>query len=187
MPSALLITMSRYPAVVRILEEVRGDTPPGVKVDVKAACSFDDVPELLRRKYDLIALDGHGWQSGSNAYFGTSIENAHLGRRFHRGYVRAAQASGIVAPIIVLAFCEGGTWPFRQVIEGSVSRPQVAFLGSTYKVKYTDAQRIYRPVLEALVRLGSSPDPAAAFRELEPIAQEIGPSWQAKLLHAKSR
>lgn len=186
MPSALLITMSRYPGVIRRLEEVKDHTS-GVQVDVKPACSFDDVPELLRRKYDLIALDGHGWQSGSNAYFGTSTAKSHLGRRFHRGYVRAAQASGIVAPIIVLAFCEGGTRPFRQVIEGSISRPQVTFLGSTHKVKYTDAQRIYRPVLEALVRLGTGPDPTVAFRELEPIAQAIGPSWHAKLLHAKSR
>jgi hypothetical protein len=184
MPSALLITMSRYPGVIQRLEEIRDETP-GVQVDVEPACSFDDVPELLHRDYDMIALDGHGWQSGSKAYFGTSTEKPYLGRRFHRDYIRAAQASGIAAPIIVLAFCEGGTRPFRQVIEESISKPQVAFLGSTRRVAYTDAQRIYGPVLEALVRLGSGPDPAAAFRELEPIAQAIGRSWQAKLLHSR--
>ena len=177
-PSALLITMSRYRGVARRLRDIEARGFPGVDVRVMPVQAFDDIPSLLRSGADLVALDGHGWSYGQDAYFGTGSRFI----RFCPGYLRSKEGAGMVSPIVVLAFCEGGTAPFRQVVEASIDRPRVTFLGSTDEVGYDDAGRIYAPLLMSLAELGSSPAPDAAFAKLRVAAAAIGPTWQAGLV-----
>ena len=63
-----------------------------------------------------------------------------------------------MAPIMVLAFCCGGEDPFLNVIERSIDRSHVAFLGSTHEDDYNDVERIYPPLLASLAELGSNPE-----------------------------
>ena len=70
-PSALLITMSQYRGVVRRLRDIEARGFPGVDVRVMPVQDFDDIPSPLRSAADLVALDGHGWSYGQDAYFGT--------------------------------------------------------------------------------------------------------------------
>ena len=177
-PSALLITMGRYRGVAKRLRDIEARGFPGVDVRVMPVRAFDDIPSLLRSGADLVALDGHGWSYGQDAYFGTGSRFI----RFCPGYLRSQEGAGMVSPIVVLAFCEGGTAPFRQVVEASIDRPQVTFLGSTDEVGYDDAGRIYAPLLTSLAELGSNPAPDAAFAKLSIAAAAIGPTWRAGLL-----
>lgn len=177
-PSALLITMNRYHGVVRRLSAMEARAFPGVSVRVKTARSFDGIPPLLRSGDDLIALDGHGWTAGQDAYFGTG----KVFTQFRPDYLRSEQGNGIVAPIVVLAFCCGGEDPFLNVIERSIDRSHVAFLGSTHEVDYDDVERIYPPLLTSLAELGSNPGSATAYARLESIAPDIGAAWRPELL-----
>ncbi len=70
-PSALLVTMNRYRDVKRRLCDIKPDDFPGVHMRVELARGFEDIPPLLRSGKDLVALDGHGWTDGPDAYFGT--------------------------------------------------------------------------------------------------------------------
>jgi hypothetical protein len=177
-PSALLIAMNRYRGVARRLRDIGVHGVPGVDLSVRLVPAFDDIPPLLRSEADLVALDGHGWRDGQNAYYGT-------GRRFTQfcpDYLRNRDGAGIVSPIVVLAFCEGGATSFRNVLQASIDKPHVAFLGSTDEVGYDDAERIYTPLLASLAELGSKPNPVTAFAKLTTVAAAIGPTWQAELL-----
>lgn len=127
---------------------------------------------------DLIALDGHGCKGG---YYGL-----HCERRFCPDYLRGEDGAGIVAPIVVLGFCWAGEPPFISALEGSLSRRQAAFLGSTDETDFDDAKRIYLPILRLLAELGSSPDPAAAHARLTSIAPSIGPAWRSELLSSRN-
>ena len=126
---------------------------------------------------DFIALDGHGWEYGDSAYFGRNCE-----RRFCPEYLRGEDGAGIVAPIVVLGFCWGGKDPFISALEGSLGRCHAAFLGSTTKTAFGDAEHIYEPLLRQLAKLGPSPDPASAHTRLTAIAQDIGSAWRPELL-----
>ena len=185
-PSALLITMRRYPGVASRLRDIKASAPDEVDVCVKTPRSFDDVPPLLRSAVDLVALDGHGWPDNESAYFGTADDPSWLSTPFCPEYLRSEHGDGIVAPIVVLGFCWGGTDPFRNAIEGSIDRSHVAFLGSTCETKYHHAERIYLPLLKLLARLGTNPDPATAHANLESIAPAIGPAWRRELLQRRS-
>jgi hypothetical protein len=176
-PSALLITMGRYRGVAKRLRDIEARGFPGVDVRVMPVRAFDDIPSLLRSGADL-ALDGHGWSYGQDAYFGTGSRFV----RFCPGYLRSQEGAGMVSQIVVLAFCEGGKAPFRQVVEASIDKPQVTFLGSTDEVGYDDAGRIYASLLTSLAELGSHPAPDAAFAKLSIVAAAIGPTWRAGLL-----
>ena len=181
-PSALLITMSRYPGVVRRLREIEDRVFPGVSVRVEPAGSFDGIPPLLRAGDTLVALDGHGWENGTAAFLGTGKVFA----QFRQEYVRGEQGTGIIAPILVLAFCCGGTSPFLRVIERSIDRGRIAFLGKTGEASFDDHTVIYPPLLHVLAGLGSNPDPAAARARLHAVAPLIGAGWRAELLHRRN-
>jgi hypothetical protein len=181
-PSALLVTMNRYRGVARRLRGIEVDHFPGVHVCVKSVHGFEDIPPLLRSGKDLVALDGHGWTDGPDAYFGTG----KVFTQFCPDYLRGEEDSGVVAPVVVLAFCHGGEDPFLNAIRRSVDRDRVVFLGSTRTVAYDDADRIYPPLLRLLAELGSNPDPAAVHARLEPIAPDIGAAWRPALLHRRS-
>lgn len=182
-PSALLVT-GWYPKVNKCLLGVKAACDSArVDLCVTAASDFDDIPPLLRSQVDLIALDGHGWPDGENAYFGTSDDPPRLSTLFCPKFLRSKQGDGIVAPIIVHGFCWGGTDPFINALEGSLGRKHAAFLGSTKRTDFNDAERIYLPILDLLVELGPSPDPATAHRRLASIARDkIGPTWRSELL-----
>lgn len=181
-PSALLITMNGYPGVVRRLGDIGTRVFPGVSVRVETALSFDGIPPLLRAGDDLVALDGHGWEDGRDAYLGTD----KVFTQFRQDYVRGEQGTGITAPIVVLAFCWGGTDPFLRVIERSIDRSGVAFPGRTDEVDFDDHELIYPPLLEALAGLGGNPDPADADARLQSIAPVIGAGWRAELLQRRN-
>ena len=100
--------------------------------------------------------------------------------------MRGAQGTGITAPIVVFAFCWGGTDPFLRVLERSIDRSRLAFLGKTDEVGFDDHELIYPPLLEALAGLGSNPDPATAHARLQSIAADIGADWRAELLHRRN-
>lgn len=178
-PSALLVTMNRYRGVARRLREIEASDLPGVHVRVESLHSFEEIPPLLRSGNDLIALDGHGWTDGPDAYFGTG----KVFTQFCAGYLRGDD-SAIVAPIVVLAFCHGRKDPFLNAIERSIDRNHVAFLGSTRLVAYDD-YRIYPPLLALLAQLGSDPDPATAYEALESVAPDIGAAWRPALLERR--
>lgn len=167
-PSALLVTMSRYRGVARRPRGIEESRLPGVDLRVESLGAFEDVPPLLRSEADLIALDGHGW-TDHHAHFGTDSNSIH----FCSDYLRSQEGNGIVAPIIVFAFCAGGTAQFRDAVEASVKRPQVAFLGSTTAVKYDDAARTYPSLLAALADMGSNPDPSSAVAQLMPVRASL--------------
>jgi hypothetical protein len=155
----------------------------GVDLCVELADDFDDIPPLMRSAADLIALDGHGWPDGESAYFGTSDDPPRLSTPFCPEYLRSEQGDGIAAPIVVHGFCWGGTDPFINALRGSLGRNQAAFLGSTKRTDFKDAERIYPPILDLLAELGPSPDPAIAHRRLTSIARDrIGPAWRSELL-----
>lgn len=147
---------------------------------VESVHGFEDIPPLLRSRKDLIALDGHGWTDGPDAYFGTG----KVFTQFCADYLRSEEDSAIVAPIVVLAFCHGREDPFLSAIERSIDRDHVAFLGSTRAVAYDD-YRIYPPLLELLAELGSNPDPAIAYERLESIAPDFGAAWRPALLERR--
>jgi hypothetical protein len=177
-PSALLVTLSEYSDVTSVLYKFKAAHDlPGVDLEIKAAPGFDDVPLLMRSDVDLIALDGHGCKNG---YYGL-----HCERRFCPEYLRGEDGAGIAAPIVVLAFCWGGRDPFISALEGSLGRSNAAFLGSRRKTKYSDAKRIYLPILQQLAELGPSPDPGAAHTRLTSIAPDIGPGWRSELLSCR--
>lgn len=180
-PSALLVTMNRYRGIARRLREIEADGFPGVHVRVKSAHSFEDIPPLLRSRNDLIALDGHGWADGPDAYFGTG----KVFTRFCPDYLRSEKKNAIVAPIVVLAFCHGHQDPFLNAIERSIERNHMAFLGSTRAVAYDD-YRVYPPLLASLAQLGCNPDPATACEQLESVASAIGAAWRPALLERRS-
>jgi hypothetical protein len=123
-------------------------------------------------------LDGRGWTDGPEAYFGTG----RVFTRFCPCYLSGDQGSGIMAPLLVLAFCHGGTDPFLNAIAGFLGRSQVAFLGSTQEVGYDDAELIYPPLLKALAELGSNPEPVAAHDRLDSVATGIGAAWRTQLV-----
>src|SRR5271169_6059647 len=139
--SALLVTMNRYRGVASRLCDIKTDDFPGVHVRVKSVHGFEDIPPLLRSGKDLVALDGHGWTDGPDAYFGTG----KVFTQFCPEYLRGEEDSGVVAPIVVLAFCHGGEDPFRDVIERCIARDHVAFFASTRTGAYDNADRIYPP------------------------------------------
>jgi hypothetical protein len=178
-PSALLVTLKRYRGVARRLRDIEAGDFPGVHVRVESVHGFEDIPPLLRSGKDLIALDGHGWTDGADAYFGTG----KVFTRFCADYLRG-EDSAIVAPIVVLAFCHGREDPFLNAIERAVNRDYVAFLGSTCAVAYDD-YRIYLPLLALLAELGSNPDPAIAYKRLESIAPGIGAAWRPAFLERR--
>jgi hypothetical protein len=180
-PSALLVTMNRYRGVARRLREIEAGDFPGVHVRVKSVHSFEDIPPLLRSGNDLIALDGHGWTDGPDAYFGTG----KVFTRFCPDFLRSEKKNAIVAPIVVLAFCHGRQDPFLNAIERSIDRNHVAFLGSTRAVAYDD-YRIYPPLLASLAQLGCNPDPATAYEQLESVTPAIGGAWRPALLERRS-
>jgi hypothetical protein len=95
---------------------------------VKSVHSLEDIPPLLRSREDVVALDGHGWTDGLDAYFGI----VKVFTQFCPDYLCGEEDRGVVAPIVVLAFCHGGDDPFRDVIERCINRDHVAFLGSTH-------------------------------------------------------
>jgi hypothetical protein len=174
-PSAHLVTIAKYPGVVKCLRAVEAaHDSAGVDLCVEPAGGFDDVPALMRSAVDLIALDGHGCKNG---YYGRQCE-----KRFCPDYLRGEDGTGIVAPIVVLGFCWGGRDPFISALEGSLGRSQVAFLGSTEETTFGDAKSIYLPILRLLAELGPSPDPGDAHARLTSIAPTIGPSWRSELL-----
>jgi hypothetical protein len=181
-PSALLITMNRYAGVVKRLRDIEKRVFPGVNVRAETADSFDDIPPLLRAGDTLVALDGHGWDYGNDAYLGTG----KVFTQFRQEYVRDEQGTGITAPIVVLAFCWGGTDPFLRVLERSIDRSRVAFLGRTDEVDFDDHELIYPSLLQALAGLGRNPDPATAHARLQSIAPNIGAGWRAELLHRRN-
>ena len=181
-PSALLVT-GWYRKVTKCLLDVKAACDPArVDLCVTAAAYLDDIPSLLRLPVNLIALDGHGWPDGKNAYYGTSDDPPWLSTLFCPKFLRSERGDGIVAPIIVHGFCWGGTDPFINAVEGSLGRNQAAFLGSTERTDFKDAERIYLPILELLAELGPSPDPAAAHARLNSIAHDIGPAWRSEQL-----
>ncbi len=186
-PSALLVT-GWYRKVAKCLLDVKAACDPArVDLSVTAAAYLDDIPSLLRLPVDLIALDGHGWPDGENAYFGTSDDPPRLSTLFCPKYLRSERGDGIVAPIIVHGFCWGGTDPFINALKGSLGRNQTAFLGSTKRTDFKDAGRIYLPILDLLAELGPSPDPATAHRRLTSIARDkIGPAWRSELLSRRN-
>jgi len=182
-PSALLVTISRYKKVTRVLRDLKADHDfPGIKLDVEPAADFDDVPRLMRTPdLDLIALDGHGRDYGESAYFGLHCEEL-----FCPEYLRGSDGAGIVAPIIVLGFCCGGKDPFISALEGSLGRSNAAFLGSTKETGFRDAEDIYLPILRLLPELGSTPDPATAHARLATVAPGIGEAWRSVLLSRRN-
>jgi hypothetical protein len=180
-PSALLVTVNRYRGVASRLGDINADDFPGVHIRVKSVHSFEDIPPLLRSRKDLVALDGYGWTDGPDAYFGTG----KVFTQFCPDYLRGEEDRGVVAPIVVLAFCRGGEDPFHDVIERCINRDHVAFLGSTRTVAYDDADRIYPSLLRLLAELGSNPDPVAAHARLESIAPDIGAAWRPALLRRR--
>lgn len=174
--------MSRYHKITSCLQHIKeAHNVRGVDICVELAVDFDDVPPLLRSDADFIALDGHGGEDGESAYFGRNCE-----RRFCPEYLRGEEGAGIVAPIVVLGFCWGGRDPFISALEGSLGRSNAAFLGSTWKTDFSDAEHIYQPLLRQLAKLGTSPDPASAHTRLTSIAPDIGPAWRSELLSRRS-
>jgi dienelactone hydrolase len=141
---------------------------------VETAHSFDEVPPLMRSDVDLIALDGHGWVDGVAAYFGTNDD-----LRVCPSTLRGELHEGIVAPIVMFGFCWGGREPFRNAVEGTIDRSQVAFVGCIREAKYNDAERIYPPLLSLLAQLGNNPDPAHAHANIKLIEPTFGSAWRA--------
>jgi hypothetical protein len=169
--------MNRYWGVKRRLREITESCVSGVDLYAEYPRRFEDLPALLRSNVDLVALDGHGWHEGGQAFYGTAEDF-----RVCPGALRGERGAGITAPLVVLGFCEAGAAPFAEAFAESMDRAGMALLGSTARVKRNDAERIFHPALKLLADLGAKPDPAEAHARIAALALDLGPCWRAELL-----
>lgn len=70
-PTALLITMDRYPKVRELLKAQQASAPGSVDVRLKLAETFEEVFTAVRESVDLVVLDGHGFVYQGVPFFGT--------------------------------------------------------------------------------------------------------------------
>ncbi|MFD9965017.1 hypothetical protein [Amycolatopsis sp. NPDC058986] len=100
---------------------------------------------------DVVVLDGHGTGAPDDRpVFGgrTSVVP------FAAERIRQDTGEGIRAPVFVLGCCHGGTSAYRTVIEQSLDRPTVAFLGCTRQPGRNEATTVFPLVLQILDELG---------------------------------
>ena len=176
-PTALLITMDHYPKVRELLKAQQASAPGSVDVRLKPAETFEEVFTAVRESVDLVVLDGHGFVYQGVPFFGT--DDGDNGVEFAPTRLRGEKGNGIVAPIVALAFCHGGTVPFQDAIRASCDS-SVVMLGSRYKTKYADADVIYPALFAALAELGTSPAMEDARLRMRMAAEEIGRGWHSE-------
>jgi hypothetical protein len=177
-PTALLITMDRYPKVRELLEAQQASAPTSVEVrPMMLAKTFEEMFTAMREPVDLIALDGHGFAYQGVPFFGT--DDGNNGVEFAPSRLRDEKGNGIVAPIVALAFCHGGTAPFQDAVRASC-HTGVVMLGSRHETDRADAKVIYPALFAALAEIGTSPAPEDARLRMRKAAETIGRGWHSK-------
>lgn len=175
-PTALLITMNRYRKVRELLDKQQSSAPSSVNVRLILAKTFDEVFTAMRETVDLVALDGHGFVCRGVPFFGT--DNGDNGVEFTPSRLRGEKGNGIVAPIVALSFCHGGTTPFQDSIRASCDTTAL-ILGSRHETKYADATVIYPALFTALAELGTSPAPNDTRLRMCKASEAIGRGWHS--------